>query len=66
MFHSIWNVWALIGAIFSVHFSVRIAVTVWDVYTRWRRSRAGDRDAWKHPNVDGPISTKNEKAADNE
>jgi hypothetical protein len=58
MLHFIPKLWELIGALFSAYIGVRVAVTAWDVYIRWRRSRAGDPDAWKHPDVDGPISKK--------
>ena len=47
MIHFASNVFGIIGAVYTVYMSVRVAVTVWDISTRWRRSRAGDPNAWK-------------------
>lgn len=47
MAHHALQAFTIIGCIWFTHFTVRIGVTVWDVYTRWRRSKAGDPDAWK-------------------
>ena len=50
MAHHALQAFAIIGCIWFVYFSARVVVTIADVCTRWRKSRAGDPDAWK---VDG-------------
>lgn len=41
------NAFAVIGAVVVVYGGVRVVATGVDIFQRWRRSRAGDADAWK-------------------
>jgi hypothetical protein len=36
----------VIGCVVAVYFAVRLLATSVDVFQRWRRSRAGDPNAW--------------------
>jgi hypothetical protein len=40
----------VVGSMTVTYVGVRIGATVVDAYQRWRRHRAGDKNAWK---VDG-------------
>ena len=47
--HGVMNAFAVIGAVVVVYGGVRVVATGVDIFQRWRRSRAGDVNAWKVP-----------------
>ena len=47
MMHTMGIVFGVVGAVVVVYGGVRVVVTAVDICQRWRRSRAGDVNAWK-------------------
>ena len=45
--HLVMNGFAVIGAVVVAYGGVRVVATGVDIFQRWRRSRAGDVNAWK-------------------
>lgn len=49
MMHTMVMVFGVVGAVVVVYGGVRVVATAADMFSRWRRSRAGDVNAWKVP-----------------
>jgi hypothetical protein len=40
------DIFGAVGAAVVLYISIRVLATVIDIWKRWRRSRAGDKNAW--------------------
>ncbi len=47
MMHTMVMVFGVVGAVVVVYGGVRVVATAVDIFSRWRRSRAGDKKAWE-------------------